>query len=119
MRIVEHVRGRAFSDDIGIRGGGLFFGDAELTVAPHPSQVGEALWRARLRLGLSLDEAARRIGSNAALLGALESSDPATLARGPGMASIVGAYARLLGLPSRWAMRTWTREAEEWRDGKG
>ncbi len=46
-----------------------------------PSQIGEALWRGRLRMGLSLDDVARRAGSALQTVNAIQSSDFARMAR--------------------------------------
>jgi transcriptional regulator with XRE-family HTH domain len=78
--------------------------------APAPSQIGEALWRGRSRMGLSLDEVARRTGIDLQTVSAIENSD---FARMPGAsATIVAAraYARLVNLPEKWVALTLAAE---------
>ncbi len=65
-------------------------------------QVGEALWRGRLRAGLSLDEVARRIGVDPKTVGALENSDFARLPERTATIAAAGAYAQIVGLSKKW-----------------
>jgi transcriptional regulator with XRE-family HTH domain len=75
-----------------------------------PSQIGEALWRGRLRMGLSLDDVARRAGTDLQTVSAIENSD---FSRMPGTsATIVAAqaYARVVKLPEKWVALTLAAE---------
>ena len=65
-------------------------------------QVGEALWRGRLRAGLSLDDVARRIGADRETVDALESSDFARLPSRDTSIALARAYAQLVGLSKKW-----------------
>lgn len=65
-------------------------------------QVGEALWRGRLRAGLSQDDVARRIGADPETVGALESSDFARLPSRNASIAIARAYAQTVGLSKKW-----------------
>jgi len=66
-------------------------------------QVGEALWRGRLRAGLSLDDIARRIGSDPDVVDALESSDFDRLPSRDLSIALARAYAEIVGLSRKWA----------------
>jgi len=75
-----------------------------------PSQIGEALWRGRLRMGLSLDDVARRAGTDLQTVSAIENSD---FARMPGTVTTIAAaraYARVVKLPERWVALTLAAE---------
>jgi len=65
-------------------------------------QIGEALWRGRLRAGLSLDEVARRIGTDPRMVGALEDSDFSKLPSRASTIALARAYAQTVGLPKKW-----------------
>ncbi|HEX7849639.1 MAG TPA: helix-turn-helix domain-containing protein [Sphingomonas sp.] len=73
-------------------------------------QVGEALWRGRLRAGLSLDEVARRIGVDPKIVGALENSDFASLPERAATIAAARAYAQVVGLSKKWVMRALDEE---------
>ena len=73
---------------------------------PAPSQIGEALWRGRLRMGLSLDDVARRAGTDLQTVSAIEDSD---FGRMPGVGKTIAtarAYARVVKLPEKWVAFT-------------
>jgi transcriptional regulator with XRE-family HTH domain len=77
---------------------------------PAPSQIGEALWRGRLRMGLSLDDVARRAGTDLQTVSAIENSD---FVRMPGISATIAAaraYARVVKLPEKWVALTLTAE---------
>lgn len=77
---------------------------------PAPSQIGEALWRGRLRTGLSLDDVARRAGIDPQMVSAIENSD---FARMPGAGATIAAargYARVVKLPEKWVALTLAAE---------
>ena len=77
---------------------------------PAPSQIGEALWRGRLRMGLSLDDVARRTGIDLQIVRAIEDSD---FTRMPGIHKTVAAaraYARIVKLPEKWVVLTLAAE---------
>ena len=83
--------------------------------AQHPAwsisiQVGEALWRGRLRAGLSLDDVAKLIGADPDMLGALESSDFDRLPSRDESNAVARAYAELLGLSKKWVTLVLDRE---------
>lgn len=65
-------------------------------------QVGEALWRGRLRAGLSLEDIARRIGADAGVVGALENSDFDRLPSRDLSIAMARAYAEIVGLSKKW-----------------
>ena len=75
-----------------------------------PSQIGEALWRGRLRMGLSLDDVARRAGTDLQIVSAIENSD---FGRLPGTGATIAAaraYARVVKLPEKWVALTLAAE---------
>ena len=75
-----------------------------------PSQIGEALWRGRLRMGLSLDDVARRAGTDLQIVSAIENSD---FGRLPGASTTIAAaraYARVVKLPEKWVALTLAAE---------
>jgi transcriptional regulator with XRE-family HTH domain len=75
-----------------------------------PSQIGEALWRGRLRMGLSLDDVARRAGTDLQIISAIENSD---FDRMPGVSRTIAAaraYARVVKLPEKWVALTLAAE---------
>lgn len=75
-----------------------------------PSQIGEALWRGRLRMGLSLDDVARRAGTDLQIVSAIENSD---FDRMPGVSRTIAAaraYARVVKLPEKWVALTLAAE---------
>lgn len=75
-----------------------------------PSQIGEALWRGRLRMGLSLDDVARRAGTDLQIVTAIENSD---FGRMPGARATIAAaraYARVVKLPEKWVALTLAAE---------
>jgi len=75
-----------------------------------PSQIGEALWRGRLRMGLSLDDVARRAGTDLQTVSAIENSD---FDRMPGASTTIAAaraYARVVKLPEKWVALTLAAE---------
>jgi len=77
---------------------------------PVPSQIGEALWRGRLRMDLSLDDVARRTGIDLQIVRAIEDSD---FARMPGASATIAAaraYARVVKLPEKWVAQTLAAE---------
>jgi len=73
-------------------------------------QVGEALWRGRLRAGLSLDEVAGRIGADPETVGALENSNFARLPSRDRAIAVARAYAQLVGLSKKWITSTLDKE---------
>jgi len=73
-------------------------------------QVGEALWRGRLRAGLSLDDVAKLIDADPDMLGALESSNFARLPPRDETIAVAQSYARLLGLSKKWVTLALDRE---------
>jgi cytoskeletal protein RodZ len=72
--------------------------------------VGEALWRGRLRAGLSLDDVAGRIGVDPETVGALESSDFARLPSRDGAIAAARTYAQLVGLSKKWVTAALDKE---------
>jgi len=75
-----------------------------------PSQIGEALWRGRQRMGLSLHDVARRAGTDLQTVSAIENSD---FARMPGTSATIAAaraYARVVKLPEKWVALTLAAE---------
>ncbi|HEX7851326.1 MAG TPA: helix-turn-helix domain-containing protein [Sphingomonas sp.] len=77
---------------------------------PAPSQIGEALWRGRLRMGLSVSDVARRAGTDQQTVSAIEDSD---FARMPGTSATIAAaraYARIVKLPEKWVALTLAAE---------
>lgn len=65
-------------------------------------QVGEALWRGRLRVGLSLDGVARQIGADPETVDALERSDFTRLPSRDTSIAVARDYAQLVGLSKKW-----------------
>ena len=77
---------------------------------PAPSQIGEALWRGRLRMGLSLDDVARRADTDLQIVSAIENSD---FDRTPEVRATIAAaraYARVVKLPEKWVALTLAAE---------
>jgi cytoskeletal protein RodZ len=79
-------------------------------------QVGEALWRGRLRAGLSLDDVAKRIGVDLKTVGALESSDFARLPSRDRSIAMARAYAQIVGLSKKWVTLALDKELIRWSD---
>jgi|GEM_PF-1601841 len=77
---------------------------------PAPSQVGEALWRGRLRLGLSVHDVARRAGADLQTVSAIEDSDFASMATSATTIAAARAYARIVRLPEKWVTQTLAAE---------
>jgi transcriptional regulator with XRE-family HTH domain len=75
-----------------------------------PSQIGEALWRGRSRMGLSLDEVARRAGIDLQMVSAIENSDFARMPCAKGTIMAARAYARVVNLPEKWVALTLAAE---------
>jgi DNA-binding XRE family transcriptional regulator len=75
-----------------------------------PSQIGEALWRGRLRLGLSLGDVANRVGADQQTVSAIENSDFARMAANDTTIATAAAYARIVQLPEKWVMQTLAAE---------
>jgi hypothetical protein len=75
-----------------------------------PSQIGEALWRGRLRMGLSLDDVARRAGTDLQIVSAIENSDFGRLPSAGATIAAARAYARVVKLPERWVALTLAAE---------
>jgi len=73
-------------------------------------QVGEALWRGRLRAGLSLDGVAKLIDADPDMLGALESSNFARLPSRDESIAVARSYAQVLGLSKKWVTLALDRE---------
>ncbi|MGN6819845.1 MAG: helix-turn-helix domain-containing protein [Sphingomonas sp.] len=71
-----------------------------------PSQIGEALWRARSRMDLSLEDIARVTKIGVPTLRTIEESDFERMPPGHVTAAAVSAYASAVGLPRKWAVRT-------------
>ncbi len=69
-------------------------------------QIGEALWRARLRMGLTLEEVARRAGVTLGVAGAIEDSAFDRLPSREMAVTVAQAYARVVRLPKRWVAMT-------------
>jgi cytoskeletal protein RodZ len=90
----------------------------ESDAAPGPQQpgwatsiqVGEALWRGRLRAGWSLDDVAQRIGADRETVDAVESSDFARLPSRDRSIAAARAYARIIGLSEKWVTSTLEKE---------
>lgn len=79
---------------------------SEGRAAPAPSQIGEALWRARMRSGLSVEQVADRTGTDQAMVAAIEDSDFAHMAPSETAIDTAKAYARLMSLPVKWVATT-------------
>ena len=75
-----------------------------------PSQVGEALWRGRLRMGLSVADVARRAGADVQTISAIEDSDFAHMPPRKTAIAIAKTYARIVRLPQKWAALTLAAE---------
>ena len=75
-----------------------------------PSQVGEALWRGRLRMGLSVADVAHRAGADVQTISAIEGSDFARMPRLDAAIATARAYARIVGLPQKWVALTLAAE---------
>ncbi len=73
---------------------------------PAPSQIGEALWRARLRMGLSLNEVASRTGTTVETVSALEDSAFDRLPGRDKTIALARSYARLVRVPEKWVVAT-------------
>jgi cytoskeletal protein RodZ len=81
-------------------------------------QAGEALWRGRLRVGLSLEDIAGRIGADPDVVAALENSDFDRLSSRDQSIAIARAYAEIVGLPRKWVVLALANELvprDEWR----
>ena len=79
-----------------------------------PSQIGEALWRGRLRMGLSLNDVARRAGADLQTVSAIEDSDFARMPPREVTIAAAKAYARIVQLPEKWVVLTLTAELARW-----
>ena len=77
---------------------------------PAPSQIGEALWRGRLKMGLSLDDVARRAGTDLQIVSAIENSDFGRLPGNGATIAAARAYARVVKLPEKWVALTLAAE---------
>ena len=77
---------------------------------PAPSQIGEALWRGRLRMGLSLDDVAARARTDIDSLTAVEESNFSRLPSAETVIATAKAYARVVRLPESWVVLTLTAE---------
>jgi cytoskeletal protein RodZ len=75
-----------------------------------PSQIGEALWRGRSRMGLSLDEVARRAGIDLQTVSAIENSDFARMPEAKATIVAAKAYARVVNLSEKWVALTLAAE---------
>jgi len=75
-----------------------------------PSQIGEALWRGRLRMGLSLHDVARRAGTDLETVSAIENSDFARMPDASATIAAARAYARVVKLPEKWVSLTLAAE---------
>jgi len=75
-----------------------------------PSQIGEALWRGRLKMGLSLDDVARRAGTDLQIVSAIENSDFGRLPGNGATIAAAQAYARVVKLPEKWVALTLAAE---------
>lgn len=75
-----------------------------------PSQVGEALWRGRLRMGLSLSDVARRAGADVQTISAIEDSDFARMPPRDTTIATAKAYAKIVHLPPKWVALTLAAE---------
>ena len=73
-------------------------------------QIGEALWRGRIRAGLSVDDIARRIGADRETIRALEHSDFASLPSREKSIAVARAYAQLIGLSKKWVTSALDKE---------
>ncbi|WP_084250983.1 helix-turn-helix domain-containing protein [Sphingomonas pruni] len=73
-------------------------------------QAGEALWRGRLRVGLSLDDIAARIGADPDMVGALENSDFDRLPSRDLSIAMARAYAEIVGLSRKWVALALAKE---------
>ena len=77
---------------------------------PAPSQIGEALWRGRLRMGLSLNDVAHRAGTDSQTISAIEDSDFARMPSVSTTIAVARAYARVVNLPQKWVVLTLAAE---------
>jgi transcriptional regulator with XRE-family HTH domain len=75
-----------------------------------PSQIGEALWRGRLRMGLSLEDVARRTGTDLQTVSAIENSDFGRMPDAGATIAAARAYARVVKLPEKWVALTLAAE---------
>ena len=72
-------------------------------------QIGEALWRARQRKGLTIQEVARRAGTTSQIVRAIEDS---AFERMPSRQAVIAtalAYAGVVDLPRNWVALTLSR----------
>lgn len=69
------------------------------------------MWRARMRMELSLEEMARLTKVDLDLLRAIEDSDFERIPAGSAPAVAVKCYAKTVGISSRWAVRVWLSDA--------
>jgi cytoskeletal protein RodZ len=73
-------------------------------------QIGEALWRGRIRAGLSVDDIARRVGADRETIRALENSDFASLPSREKSIAAARAYAQIIGLSKKWVTSALDKE---------
>lgn len=94
------------------RGAAPDHGAAEMArrAVPAPSQIGEALWRGRLRMGLSLEDVARRTGFDLQTVRAIENSDFAHMPGASATIAAAKAYARIVHLREKWVALTLATE---------
>jgi len=84
--------------------------EAEGRAVAAPTQVGEALWRGRLRMGLSLADVAHRARADVQSISAIEDSDFAHMPPRDAAIAIARAYARIVRLPQKWVALTLATE---------
>ena len=69
-------------------------------------QIGEALWRARLRRGLSVQEVARRTGATPQVISDIEESAFDRMRPRHAVIAAALAYVGAVDLPRKWVART-------------
>lgn len=84
--------------------------DAHLPAWAVSIQVGEALWRGRIRAALAVDDIARRVGADPETIRALENSDFVRLPSREKSIAVARAYARIIGLSKKWVTSTLDKE---------
>lgn len=79
-------------------------GDLPAAESGATIQIGEALWRARLRMDLSVEEVARLAGVAPRLISAIEDSLFDRLPPLDETIAAARAYARVVHLPTKWVV---------------
>jgi len=96
---------RRLSESTGVTGGTLTWASS--------IQIGEALWRARLRMDLTLEDIACRTGIEVQTISAIENSNFDQMRSHDAIVAAARAYARTVGVSEWWVAQTLARILKE------